>query len=683
MPFDLDQLINNNFRQTLKSYLCVDSLENYDIKIEELFSQSKSCQLFNIYFKLTYNLSVLKNNLLAITVTSKTYNNQIFSLSNQNHLKILYTSNSIDFDTINNFNKTSTETEFKTYSVVIKNKEAVNQSNALKILLQLNKITSKIKTTSFLENYLIYYKINKNVRAWNDKLKDHLLDSYKEEISIPTREDTTYKQIENFKPYELTYKIFYQMAIRNENAKKIIYALNYLYDIHIMQKSQIIINSINCSIQNEEKIYTIIGTVNLKNTTSNKILIGINEYTFQCVESIDDNKFKIEVFVDKEINNLDLYLTIKPAKQQNNKSNIGLLPIVNVNLKIRSTTTGISEKNKKTTISVKVDKEKHSIFPNKDGSWILAFINSKEILTKEIILQKYKNYLNLEEHQIYLSSDLYFINELIKEFETELIEKYLIYPDNYEVSYPEKKDILFKIASNNSFDIQRLKKDSTYQHENRYFFKQDDYDGYSTHQGILKDEDSRYNLSTIKQDATQQVVDHNVSNFQINLKLPKNELISYLKKLKDNYDNDNSILMSPMELLGKEVGIEPDEIKRMNSVKWADVFYVYDTFKSRTYLQNKLEKDKNQLIKQLSNELKEYKKPGPKTAHQKKMIRAIEKKYEPELKQYESKIEEIGKTSQNKYFKISKPIILSEGTIQQYIKFMKINIEEEKYKNLL
>ena len=228
-----------------------------------------------------------------------------------------------------------------------------------------------------------------------------------------------------------------------------------------------------------------------------------------------------------------------------------------------------------------------------------------------------------------------------------------------------------------------MQNDSTYQHENKYFFKQDDYDGYSIYQGILKDEDSRYNLSTIKQDATKQIVDYNVSNFQINLNLPRNELVLYLEKLKDNYDNDHSILLSPMELLGKEAGIEPDEIKKMNSIKWADAFYVYDTFKSLTYLQNKLEKDKKKLIKQLNNELKEYRKPGGQTTHQKKMIRAIEKKYEPELKQYESKIEEIGKTSQNKYFKISKTIILSESTIQQYIKFMKRNIEEEKYKNLL
>jgi len=621
MTFDLDQQINKNFRQILKNYLSVNSLENYDIKIEELFPQSKS-QLFNICFNLTYQLLLLKNNLLAITATSKSYNNQIFSLSNQNHVKNLHNSSSIDFLTLNFFKTTISEIESKAYLLSINSKTEKNKT--FSILLQIKIITSNVKTTQFGEDYLIEYKLNKN-KTWYTKLKKYLIESYKEIEAIPTREDAVYKQIENFKPYELTYKIFYQMAIRNENAKKIIYALDYLHDIHTMQKNQIIINTINCSIQNEDRLYTIIGTVDLKDTTNNKILIGINEYKFQCVESIDDNKFKIEVFVDKEINSLDLYLIIKPAKLQNNKSNIGLLPIANVNLNIRSTTTGISDKNKETNISVKVDKEKHTISPNKDGSWSIEFINLKEVFTKEIVLQKYQNYLNPEEHQIYLSSGIYFINELIQEFETELIEKYLIYPNNYEVSHPEKNDILFKRALNNSFDIQRLQNDSTYQHENKYFFKQDDYDGYSIYQGILKDEDSRYNLSTIKQDATKQIVDYNVSNFQINLNLPRNELVLYLEKLKDNYDNDHSILLSPMELLGKEAGIEPDEIKKMNSIKWADAFYVYDTFKSLTYLQNKLEKDKKKLIKQLNNELKEYRKPGGQTTHQKKMIRAIEK----------------------------------------------------------
>jgi len=374
MTFNLDQRINKNFRQILKNYLSVDSLEDYDIKIEELRSQDKSRQLFKICFTLTYQLLLLKNNLLAITATSKTYNNQIFSLSNQNHIKKLYNSNSVDFLTLNLFKTTIPEIESKAYSLKISSKTEKNKK--FSILLQIKKITSKVITTQFGEDYLIEYKINKNT-TWHKKLKKYLIESYKETEVTPTREDAVYKQIENFKPYELTYKIFYQMAIRNENAKKIIYSLNYLHDIYIMQKSQIIIiNAINCSTQNEERLYTIVGTVNPKDTTSNKILIGINEYKFQCVEFIDNNKFKIEVFVDKEANSLDLHLTIESEKHQDTLG----LPATSSTLKIRSTTTGISKKNKETTISVKIDKEKYSTSPDQDGSWRIEFINLKEIL---------------------------------------------------------------------------------------------------------------------------------------------------------------------------------------------------------------------------------------------------------------------------------------------------------------
>ena len=71
MTFDLDQQINKNFRQILKNYLSVDSLEDYDIKIEELRPQNKSYQLFKICFNLTYQLLLLKNNLLAIAATTR------------------------------------------------------------------------------------------------------------------------------------------------------------------------------------------------------------------------------------------------------------------------------------------------------------------------------------------------------------------------------------------------------------------------------------------------------------------------------------------------------------------------------------------------------------------------------------------------------------------------------------
>jgi len=574
MTFNLDQLIHKNYEQTLKDYLSVNSLENYDIKIEELLPQSNN-QYFNICFALTYKLTLLKNNILAITATSKTYNNQIFSLTNQNHIKKLYDSNSIDFLTINSFKETNSETESKAYLLTIS--DETKGDKRFNFLLQIQKITTHISTTPFAEKYLIEYKLNKDIEKWSNELKKNLIDNYKEKKLIPYRKDEAYKKIESFKPYELTYKIFYEMAIRNDNASKIVYALNYLYDINAIQKNEIEINKIDCRIEDEKRVYTVKGAVNIDDITNCKIFTGINDCRFQCVESIDNNRFEVEILVEKEIDNLDLYVVIGSEKYQDDKISLGL-PAANSTLMIRSTTTGVSEKNKETTISVKIEKVKYSIDPNKDGSWLLDLSSSQKARTKEVLLQKYHNFLKLEEHQIYFSTGIYFINELILELETELIDKYLIYPENYDVNHPEKSDILLERASKNALDVHKLQNDPTYRHEDKYFSKQDEYDGYSIHQGISKGSDSRYNLSTIKQDSTKQVVDYNVSNFQINLNLPTKELISYLTKLKENYDNDNSILMSPMELLGEEVGIDCEDIKKMDSIEWADTFYIYDYF---------------------------------------------------------------------------------------------------------
>lgn len=59
MTFDFNQLINKNFEQILKNHLGVDSLENYDIKIE-LLPQRNNQLFFSIYFNLTYKLTLRK-----------------------------------------------------------------------------------------------------------------------------------------------------------------------------------------------------------------------------------------------------------------------------------------------------------------------------------------------------------------------------------------------------------------------------------------------------------------------------------------------------------------------------------------------------------------------------------------------------------------------------------------------
>ena len=78
---------------------------------------------------------------------------------------------------------------------------------------------------------------------------------------------------------------------------------------------------------------------------------------------------------------------------------------------------------------------------------------------------------------------------------------------------------------------------------------------------------------------------------ELNLSLPKNELIAYISKIKDDFDKDNSIVKTPLELLGEEFKkadtlVCNDKGKCFDSrailtkqQKMADMFYIYDALK--------------------------------------------------------------------------------------------------------
>lgn len=67
----------------------------------------------------------------------------------------------------------------------------------------------------------------------------------------------------------------------------------------------------------------------------------------------------------------------------------------------------------------------------------------------------------------------------------------------------------------------------------------------------------------------------------INLNLPKEELIAYISKIKDEYDKDNSIIKTPLELLGEtlEKSDKKKTPKKPKASVYADWFYIYDYWK--------------------------------------------------------------------------------------------------------
>lgn len=83
-----------------------------------------------------------------------------------------------------------------------------------------------------------------------------------------------------------------------------------------------------------------------------------------------------------------------------------------------------------------------------------------------------------------------------------------------------------------------------------------------------------------------------IFNTEINLNSSKDELIAYISKIKDNFDKDNSIIKTPLELLGEtlEKSDNKKTPKKPKASVYADWFYIYDYWKYEK-TQGKTDKD--------------------------------------------------------------------------------------------
>lgn len=86
----------------------------------------------------------------------------------------------------------------------------------------------------------------------------------------------------------------------------------------------------------------------------------------------------------------------------------------------------------------------------------------------------------------------------------------------------------------------------------------------------------------------------NELNIKIDLPLniPKEELIAYISKIKDDFDKNNSIIKTPLELLGEalEKSDNKKTPKKPKACVYADWFYIYDYWKYEK-TQGKTDKD--------------------------------------------------------------------------------------------
>lgn len=142
--------------------------------------------------------------------------------------------------------------------------------------------------------------------------------------------------------------------------------------------------------------------------------------------------------------------------------------------------------------------------------------------------------------------------------------------------------------------------------------------GFIIEQGI-NSESTDFDFSTIKTFFKRSLYDANQTSVILNLHLPKEELIAYINQIKNTYDNDESIIKSPLELLGEILHFESIDFKNMTAEEWADCFFIYDYFKTSpdTNVQTRYEKIQKLLteyngfkIEKYNLEIKESRKHG-------------------------------------------------------------------------
>lgn len=64
----------------------------------------------------------------------------------------------------------------------------------------------------------------------------------------------------------------------------------------------------------------------------------------------------------------------------------------------------------------------------------------------------------------------------------------------------------------------------------------------------------------------------------LNLNLPVNEIIDFIKKIKDDYNSKNSIIKTPLELFGEKLGIDTDYKNTKRKKEWVDLLFIYDYY---------------------------------------------------------------------------------------------------------
>lgn len=350
--------------------------------------------------------------------------------------------------------------------------------------------------------------------------------------NLPERSDTKYRRIENYENYEFTHCIAYEMAIRNSEVIKL---TNIVENLNIL--NYYIYNSL--PISEEWKI--IINILALKKGIIDISKISNNSKAINtALERFKNFKSELDYQIENNLTQTNIDSITESFQNIIDKNGDDyLLAVIN----------NYNSLNFQTNLIHIQGQNLSTLFNNANPK---GKINLIQILLTSVELKLEKEY--------------YVVNEQ-KSITPENIEEYIPKDTNYEPNETISNHF-DNIFSNPNY------KENLIQNKDL---------GYISYQGGYEKDNSFY-INEVTPNFSQPLRMFNTMKISINPSLPLNDILSFVKKIKEDYDKKETF-KSFFELIEEDFNNSENTTLtkkiKFDKSKWADVFYVYDYFKFR------------------------------------------------------------------------------------------------------
>ncbi len=173
----------------------------------------------------------------------------------------------------------------------------------------------------------------------------------------------------------------------------------------------------------------------------------------------------------------------------------------------------------------------------------------------------------ITEYTVLLEEDYYMIYDR-KEIMPEGMEEVFKEPNHYE---PDRElnqhmDKAIEASIRNAYDVSPRYKDN-------FTFK----DGYAVYQASYEGS-KEYDINKVFPNFKRPMREFNQTQVAFNMSLPKDEIVKYIEKIKDDYDYKKTSYKTVNQLLyGKDTRIE-DKLDHKQQDRYADDFFIYDYY---------------------------------------------------------------------------------------------------------